>query len=573
MLTLSLVIPLCGYCALLFTKAEDNKLIPWLLTSIFLTIGSIFSLISFVDSLSWEAPKVISLFSFMHFGDFKEAFSLKFTSSSSFIYFIIYILSLFIVLFCLPYMQYKQNMPRLLSDILLLVFTMLLLISADNLLLLLFAYELQSICIYLAINFTKKRYKSNQAAFTSLMMNLFADALIAGTAVIIFMHGSPELQHLGMILLVLAAMAKGGQTGFSVWVSGTMEAPSPTAALLNGLVIPLGSITLLISFLPLAESVFFPSAVIIIGALGALGGALVACLQHEVKKILAYSTVSQIGLMFIAIGEGSFYPVLLLFALHGAAKILLFLGYAEVIRTMSGEHDIRHFGGIGKTLKFSCLACFAGSIGIILTTASAISILTNYWLLFTGIMTAFFTGIYLFRPWFHIFFGPLKGEEALLARLSRESTLSITAITGLLLSTILASIYFFQTEDSETYHQLLLAALIGFAAIAYAFKKDLSFRDYVEFSWPRLYQFLKKSFGGEDFYYHLLPAFIIMASKEISTIPYKYSKWLQNIFYELSEKISSLNIHTNQNNITVNIFIIIISTIILLSFALIIIGL
>ncbi len=572
MLTLSIIIPLCGYFSLFFINNEGNKLIPWFLTSIILTIGSIFSIINVVDSLSWEVPKIINLFNFLNLGEFKESFSLKFLYSSCFISFIIYILSLFIILFCLPYMEYKENINILLRNILLLVFTMLLLINTDNILLILFTYELQSICIYIAINFTYKRYRSNQAGFISLVMNLLADAFICGATVIIF-TGKENFEQISILLVILGSLIKGGQLGFSIWVSKTMEAPSPISALLNGLVIPLSSIILLIYFLPLSKFGFYSDFVIFIGVLGALGGAIVACLQHEVKKILAYSTISQIGLMFIAIGQGSIYPVLLLFALHGAAKILLFLSYAEVIRAMSGEHDIRHFGGVGKTLKFSCLACFCGSIAIILTTASAISVLTNYWLILSIVLTSFFTGVYLFRPWFWIFFGSLKGEEILLARLKRESLLSISSIIGLLLITIFASFYFFHTDDTATSYYLLLTSLIGFLSIGYGFKKDLSFRDYLEFSWPRFYQFLKDGFGSEVFYTQTFPLMVINLSKEISHIPYKYFQLIQKTFYYLKINISALNFNINKDHTTLNIFIVIISLVITIGLSLIILGL
>ncbi len=572
MLTLSLVIPLCGYFILMFMNSPENKLFPWLVTSIFLTIGSIISLIDMLNALSWQSYQNINLFSFLNFGSFKELFSLKFDSLSCFIAFIIYILSLFIVLFCLPYMRYKENMSELLRDILMLDFTMLLLISADNLLLLFFAYELQSIGIYIALNFNKKRHKSNQSAFTALLMNLGADSLICGTAVIVFMEGSTELQRIGMVLIILAAVIKGGQFGFGLWVAGTMEGPSPIAALLNGLAIPLGAIVLLLTFLPLSESNFFTSAVIAIGTLGAIGGAVSACLQYEVKRILAYSTISQTGLMFIAIGQGSVYPVLLLFALHGASKILLFLSYAEVIRAMSGEHDIRHFGGIGRTLKFSCFASIAGSIGIILTTASAISVLSDFVLLSIGIITSFLTGIYLFRPLFSIFFGKLKGEEALLARLTRESLLSITAITGLLLSTLFACFYFFKTEETETSNYLLLVSLIGVMTVFYSFKKALSLRDYIEFSLPRTYLFLRKGFGSETFYYQFVPSAINIVSQEIISVPYKYNQWLRKSMVKIISAIPLLKIIKNSHNITINIFITVTGVILMLAFTLIIRG-
>jgi NADH-quinone oxidoreductase subunit L len=283
--------------------------------------------------------------------------------------------SFLIHVYSLGYMAHDEDRVRYFSHLNLFVFFMLMLVMSTNLLMLFVGWEGVGLCSYLLIGFWFKRPSAAAAAKKAFIVNRIGDAgLILGLIMAYYAFGTLDLlsitDHIGglaperlgelgvitvvALLLFLGACGKSAQLPLHVWLPDAMEGPTPVSALIHAATMVTAGVYLVARLAPLyRQSETAMLVVSVIGVLTAFMAATIALVQTDIKKVLAYSTVSQLGFMFLACGVGVFGVAVFHLATHAFFKALLFLGAGSVIHALGGEQDMRRMGGLARRLPWT----------------------------------------------------------------------------------------------------------------------------------------------------------------------------------------------------------------------------
>ena len=357
--------------------------------------------------------------------------------------FIITFVGALIHLYSAEFMWKEEGFVRFFVFMNLFVGLMLILVLADNLLFLYLGWEGVGLCSYLLIGYWYKDPKNGYAARKAFIVTRIGDAALAVSFYILFMSfntlniqnilmEAPETWTVGSgiavataFLLLGGAVGKSAQLPLQTWLPDAMAAPSPVSALLHAATMVTAGVYLiarthvLFEIAPIAQH-----TVAIIGAATLLIAGMSALYQHDIKKVLAYSTISQIGYMFLALGIGAWSAALFHFMIHAFFKALLFLGAGAVIWVMRDEHNMFKMGGLWKKLPitfWTFLIASASLSALPLITAGYYSKDKIIWLAYASdkgskglwlaaIVGAFITALYTFRMVFLTFFGKAKAE-------------------------------------------------------------------------------------------------------------------------------------------------------------------
>ncbi len=380
-------------------------------------------------------------FNFLEVGSLKIPFSFKIDQLSSLFLLIITGVGFLIHVYSTAYMKEEktEHYGRYFSFLNLFVFSMLLLVMGANFVIMFIGWEGVGLCSYLLIGYWFKNQEYNKAANKAFIMNRIGDLafliaifwLIAklGTVSYSEVFSAANLAKLKPVditvitlLLFVGATGKSAQIPLYTWLPDAMAGPTPVSALIHAATMVTAGIymiarsNLLYSLSPLTMDV-----VAITGLATALLAATIAMKQNDIKKVLAYSTVSQLGFMFLALGTGAYVAAVFHVMTHAFFKALLFLGSGSVIHAMSGDQDIRNMGGLSKKLKITYITFLIGCIAIagippfsgffskdaILLSAFGRSPVLYGIALFTALLTAF----YMFRLLFVTFTGKFRGTE------------------------------------------------------------------------------------------------------------------------------------------------------------------
>lgn len=351
------------------------------------------------------------------------------------------------------YMHDDEGFARFFAYLNLFVFFMLLLVLGSNYVIMFIGWEGVGLCSYLLIGFWFKNHSYNNAARKAFIMNRVGDlGFLLGMFLIFQTFGSLNYSEVFTkaggfgageivltsitILLFIGATGKSAQIPLYTWLPDAMAGPTPVSALIHAATMVTAGI-----YMIARSNILFtlaPATMAIIAVIGlatALLAAIIALTQNDIKKVLAYSTVSQLGYMFLALGVGAYTGAVFHLMTHAFFKALLFLGAGSVIHAMSGEQDIRKMGGLKKALPVTFLTMLAGTIAIsgippfsgffskdeIL--AYAFQQNSIIWLL--GITGALFTAFYMFRMLYLTFYGNFRGTESQRSHL-HESPPSMT---------------------------------------------------------------------------------------------------------------------------------------------------
>jgi len=328
---------------------------------------------------------------------------------------------------------------------------MLALVVSDNFLQLFFGWEGVGLCSYLLIGFWYKKETANNAAIKAFVVNRIGDfGLAIGIFLIFFYFGSinfnevfqaapqfvgKKISILGneaslitfiCLFLFIGAMGKSAQFLLHTWLPDAMEGPTPVSALIHAATMVTAGVFLVVRCSPLFEySQTALNLVAIVGMITALFAASVALVQNDIKKIVAYSTCSQLGYMFFAAGVGAYHVAIFHLFTHAFFKALLFLGSGSVIHAFKDEQDIRNMGGVRKKLPYTYIFMLIGTLALTgfpflsgFYSKDAIiefayfrnSVVGNY-AAFIGIFTAFLTAIYSWRLFFKTFHGPYNNKN------------------------------------------------------------------------------------------------------------------------------------------------------------------
>lgn len=395
----------------------------------------------------------VTLFDWIKTDTFSTSFSFLVDPLSGLMLLIITGVGFLIHLYSIGYMHDDEAFNRFFSYLNLFVFFMLLLVMGSNYLLMFVGWEGVGLCSYLLIGFWFKNKDYTSAANKAFIMNRIGDlGLILGVILIFVLFGSIEYSEvfakassftsgtemitLITVLLFVGAMGKSAQIPLYTWLPDAMAGPTPVSALIHAATMVTAGIymvarnNVLYALSPIALEL-----IMIVGLATALFAATIAVAQNDIKKVLAYSTVSQLGLMFVALGVGSFASGIFHMATHAFFKALLFLGAGSVIHALSGEQDIRHMGGLRKYLPITFLTFLIGTLAIsgippfagffskdeILAHAFAHSQIAWGIALLASLLTSF----YMFRLFFLTFSGPVRASEKVMSHI-HESPKSIT---------------------------------------------------------------------------------------------------------------------------------------------------
>src|SRR5882762_206335 len=324
----------------------------------------------------------VILFNWISAGSFHATIGFLIDPLSSVMLLIITGVGFLIHVYSLGYMQGDDGFNRFFSYLNLFVFFMLLLVMGSNYLLMFVGWEGVGLCSYLLIGFWFKYEDYTDAANKAFIMNRIGDlGLIIGVILIFIQFGSIEYQQVFVqvgtramgspvltlitILLFIGAMGKSAQIPLYTWLPDAMAGPTPVSALIHAATMVTAGVymvarnNILYSLSPIAMEL-----VLVVGLATALFAATIALAQNDIKKVLAYSTVSQLGLMFVALGVGAYASGIFHMATHAFFKALLFLGAGSVIHAMHHEQDIRKMGGLRKYIPTTHATFLIGVLAI-----------------------------------------------------------------------------------------------------------------------------------------------------------------------------------------------------------------
>jgi NADH-quinone oxidoreductase subunit L len=435
-IALILFLPLAGYLGIIFFGKYLSKPSGGILASILVSISFLLGI--FVSLLVHKFGQVqIELFKWIETAGLHSNFSLQIDALSSVMLLVITGVGALIHIYSIGYMHDDEHFNSFFAHMNLFIFFMLLLVLSDNYLLLFAGWEGVGLCSYLLIGFWYKNPEFAKAANKAFIMNRIGDlGLMLGIAMLFYTFHSIGFQDIqtalgsgsfstGRItliagLLLIGAVGKSAQIPLFTWLPDAMAGPTPVSALIHAATMVTAGVYLIIrSHMIYSLSPIIMEIIIVLGIFTSLMAATIALMQNDIKKILAYSTISQLGLMFFALGLGAYSAALFHLVTHAFFKALLFLGAGSVIHALNGEQDIRQMGGLKEKILITYLVMLIGTIAIsgippfsgffskdsILSAALEKS--TFIWIL--GIVVSLMTVFYMFRLLFAVFYGNYRG--------------------------------------------------------------------------------------------------------------------------------------------------------------------
>lgn len=406
-------------------------------------IGSATVLGSFAISvflfLNFQYQYTVTLFDWISVGSLQIPFSYQIDQLSLIMLLLVTGVGFLIHLYSIGYMHHDENVGKFFSFLNLFVFSMLVLVLGANFVILFIGWEGVGLCSYLLIGFWNKNTSYNNAAKKAFIINRVGDlGFLLGIFLIYLTFDSVQYAEVFQkastlqigtftvtaitLLLFIGAAGKSAQLPLYTWLPDAMAGPTPVSALIHAATMVTAGI-----YMILRANVLFTLAphtlevIAIIGAATALFAATIGLAQNDIKKVLAYSTVSQLGYMFLALGVMGYSTSLFHVLTHAFFKALMFLGAGSVIHAMSNEQDMRRMGGLRKALPITFITFLIGCLAIAGIPPfsgffSKDEILLHVYehnkvLYAVGLFTAFLTAFYMFRLLFLTFFGEFRGTQ------------------------------------------------------------------------------------------------------------------------------------------------------------------
>jgi NADH-quinone oxidoreductase subunit L len=442
--------PLLGSILGYLAKSLGDKYSE-IITTTLVIISAIFSCIIFYNGAVHNLYDNYKILDWISSGNFKVNWSINIDPLSSIMLVVVTSVSSLVHIYSIGYMSHDPNKPRFMSYLSLFTFSMLMLVVSDNFLQLFFGWEGVGLCSYLLIGFWYKKESANNAAIKAFLVNRVGDfGLAIGIFLIFYYFGTvnysevfikaatsidKEIIFLGFntnlitiicLSLFIGAMGKSAQFLFHTWLPDAMEGPTPVSALIHAATMVTAGVFLVVRCSPLFEhSQVALNFVAITGMITAVFAASVALVQNDIKKIIAYSTCSQLGYMFFAAGVGAYHVAIFHLFTHAFFKALLFLGSGSVIHAFKDEQDIRLMGGVWKKLPYTWLLMLIGTLALtgfpllsgfyskdaIIEFAFFKGTSIGYYAMTVGIFTAFLTAIYSWRLFFITFHGNFNNKN------------------------------------------------------------------------------------------------------------------------------------------------------------------
>ncbi|ANB35342.1 NADH-quinone oxidoreductase subunit L [Rhodovulum sulfidophilum] len=445
---------LCGFGYRMF----GEKAAMWITTAmVFLSM-----LFSWVVFTGFDGEmRQVEIFRWIDSGSLVADWSIRIDRLTAIMLIVVTTVSAFVHLYSFGYMAHdpewregESYKPRFFAYLSFFTFTMLALVTADNLVQLFFGWEGVGVASYLLIGFYYRKPSANAAAIKAFVVNrvgdfgfllamaslfflldsvsfddIFDKAPELATTQLSFLSGSWSAANVVGVLLFIGAMGKSAQLFLHTWLPDAMEGPTPVSALIHAATMVTAGVFLVCRMSPVLE--FAPDAkamIVFIGALTAFFAATIGLVQNDIKRVIAYSTCSQLGYMFVAAGVGVYSAAMFHLLTHAFFKALLFLGAGSVIHAMHHEQDMRNYGGLRTKIPYTFGAMMIGTlaitgVGIPLTHIGFAGFLSKdaiiesawggganlaFWML---VIAAAFTSFYSWRLIFLTFFGKARGDK------------------------------------------------------------------------------------------------------------------------------------------------------------------
>ena len=422
-----------------------------IVTSLLVSISAILSVIVFYEVIFNQYEENIIIAKWINSGSLEVNWTMKIDALSAVMLVVVTFISALVHIYSIGYMSHDPHKPRFMAYLSLFTFAMLMLVTADNFIQLFFGWEGVGLCSYFLIGFWFKKETANAAAIKAFVVNRVGDFGFAlGIFLIFYLFGTvnyvevfdqiptvvnEKLNFLGIeikaidlicILLFIGAMGKSAQIFLHTWLPDAMEGPTPVSALIHAATMVTAGVFLVVRCSPIYEySELALNIVTIIGMSTAFFAASVALVQTDIKKIIAYSTCSQLGYMFFAAGVGAYNVAMFHLFTHAFFKALLFLGSGSVIHAFKDEQNINNMGGVWKKLPYTYALMIVGTLALtgfpllsgfyskdaIIEFAYLSGTTSGYYAAGIGIITAFLTSIYSWRLIFKTFHGPYNNKE------------------------------------------------------------------------------------------------------------------------------------------------------------------
>ena len=453
-----------------------------ILTSVFVSISSILSFFIFYKVLAYNYNNNVVVATWISSGSLNVNWSINVDALSAVMLVVVTLISAIVHVYSIGYMSQDPHKPRFMAYLSLFTFSMLTLVTSDNFLQLFFGWEGVGLCSYFLIGFWFKKESANAAAIKAFIVNRIGDFGFAlGIFLIFYLFGTvnynevfqlvpnilnKEISFLGLnvnsinlicVLLFIGAMGKSAQLFLHTWLPDAMEGPTPVSALIHAATMVTAGVFLVVRCSPIYEfSQFALNLITIIGMSTALFAATVALVQNDIKKIIAYSTCSQLGYMFFAAGVGAYNVAMFHLFTHAFFKALLFLGSGSIIHSFKDEQDIREMGGVWKKLPYTWILMIIGTLALtgfpflsgfyskdaIIEFAYLRDNTPGYFAVGIGIFTAFLTSIYSWRLLLKTFHGTYNNKKINYESIHESSMVMIIPLIILAIGSIFAGIIF-----------------------------------------------------------------------------------------------------------------------------------
>src|ERR687897_2579064 len=353
-------------------------------------VSALLSIWLFIDVALHGNARTIELFTWIDSGTFEVSWALKFDTLTAVMLIVVNGVSSMVHVYSIGYMSHDHHKPRFMAYLSLFTFFMLMLVTADNFVQMYFGWEGVGLASYLLINFWYEKPSANNASMKAFIVNRVGDFGFAlGIMAIFYLFGSVHfdtvfaaaagkaghtMNFLGFnldaltvacLLLFMGAMGKSAQLGLHTWLPDAMEGPTPVSALIHAATMVTAGVFMVCRLSPLFELAPTASMVVtLIGAATAFFAATIGLTQFDIKRVVAYSTCSQLGYMFFAAGVGSYSAAMFHLTTHAFFKALLFLGSGSVIMALHHEQDMRKMGGVREKTPQTFYLMWVGTLAL-----------------------------------------------------------------------------------------------------------------------------------------------------------------------------------------------------------------
>ncbi|MEB2846120.1 NADH-quinone oxidoreductase subunit L [Rhizobiales bacterium RZME27] len=582
-------LPLIGFLiAGLFGRQIGAKASEYVTTGLMIITAILSWIVFFNVALGHSEGEVIKavVMRWIQSGSIDVEWTLRIDTLSAIMFVVVNTVSTLVHLYSIGYMHHDEHRPRFFAYLSLFTFAMLMLITADNLLQMFFGWEGVGLASYLLIGFWFKKPSASAAAMKAFIVNRVGDfGFILGIGGVFVLFGSINFETIfaaaatymphegaadanaivanffGMeltkstaitvtcLLLFMGAMGKSAQFLLHTWLPDAMEGPTPVSALIHAATMVTAGVFLVARMSPIFE--LSPDALLvvtIIGAITAFFAATVGLVQNDIKRVIAYSTCSQLGYMFVALGVGAYGAAVFHLFTHAFFKALLFLCAGSVIHAVDGEQDMRHMGGLRPHIKVTFAMMLIGTlaitgVGIPFTPVGFAGFFSKDFIIeatyashspasgfaFTLlVIAAMFTSFYSWRLIFLTFFGKPRASHEVMHHVHESPQVMLVPLYILAIGAVVAGVVFkeffygheydvfwkgalFTSEHNELLHEFhhvpalvalapFLAMIIGFVTAWYFYIKSPETPKRLAASQQGLYQFLLNKWYFDELY-------------------------------------------------------------------------